>query len=180
MSRRQRSALEDSPLPEGWWAHLLLFLKHFSQTDSWVLVVGSLICGLQPDGFTGVKMGQKMDLLPRTQAFIHHPSHRPSGLSAISLSASHPSVSVPWSLALLTHLASSLLPDLCSTLFAILLVPVVKEVWLPTVCRHSLFQTRVRHPGTGCMPGSSGPPGRPLLWCTNGAEAAALPARVHH
>lgn len=41
--------------------------------------------------------------------------------------------------------------DLCSILFAILLVPVVKEVWLPTVCCHSFFQTRIRHPGIGCM-----------------------------
>ena len=45
--------------------------------------------------------------------------------------------------------------DLCSSLFTILLVPVVKEVWLPTVCRHSFFQTRIRHPGIGCMPRSS-------------------------
>lgn len=52
---------------------------------------------------------------------------------------------------------SFLLLDFCSTLFAILLVPVVKEVWLPTVCSHSFFQTSIRHPGIGCMLGSSDP-----------------------
>lgn len=84
-------------------------------------------------------------------------------------------VPTPWILFLLLSfdftllfplsLSSSL--DLCSFLFAILLVPVVKEVWLPTVCCHSFFQTRIRHPGTGCMLSSGGtshqPPPSPWL-----------------
>lgn len=39
----------------------------------------------------------------------------------------------------------------CLCLFAILLVPVRKEVWLPTIRCHSFFQTRLRHSGIACM-----------------------------
>lgn len=40
----------------------------------------------------------------------------------------------------------------------LLLVRAIKEVWLPTVCRHSFFQTRLRHPGIDWLHADPTPP----------------------
>lgn len=130
------------------------------------------------------------DLLESTLTLIHHLTHyqNHSNQSATAGCLNHPlaslhttsPLSIPSSLFLsppfytLSHLLLfsifslfSSLPSilhLCSTLFAILLVPVIKEVWLPTVCCHSFFQTRIRHPGIGCMLSCWGPDLLPSPW----------------
>lgn len=92
----------------------------------------------------------------------------------------HPSASLPpLPLFIFTHSPVFILHlslAFCSSLFAILLVPVIKEVWLPTVCRHSFFQTRIRHSGIGCMLSSGGHPPRPLPFLPPWLSLLPLPS----